>query len=667
MLRPEVLAWLYKTQKLLKEKFDLDTSKQKDMGRIRLNQPWRESIFGTHALVYGEKIDEDCKVNNMYACMSRNDKGFEYWEEPPAGGSDQVEWLLNYQGTFHVVENEDGTLELDSLATRMTDEELNELYDNAKDGRIYVNVPGVDILSGDPRCQFLCVSKQGEPLLYDGGPGDFYKLSKEQQEHFLKNHPEIKIRKSGEPKRPGYYGSNDKELLEMAIMEETALKDVENPEVVMNHAEQALQAVSRQNTIEEKNAQYEIAFWYNAHHGLPILTQEEDTLLRYTMKDILVNQVKVDSDFLMGDGLVNFFVEAADGSMIPLFPDHKELKEAADGELEATGAAYKTGANVGQTLLEALKAGPVYVYGPNQQEPTQTRAAEIRLRKNGELRTYVVAESDPVKPAWYKRLLNSINKNWYKDEMEQYRAEKAAHDEGMRHKENAEVARQELLDAEAAQQEINSPQRQELRRKNAQAVKPRNFEALMTYFKKNSLSELSRQVSEEETLGGMEDTFAQLMFINEMENVAKNGTEDAKELLYQLSADGLVRIYNNVFLKAPDVQETLNTFANMTDDEGDSYTINDYLNRGLCNALEQVGDDPKQYDPEDLQLADMLANHLNGERKNLAKSRKINAVDFGKALDQEAKELKAKQVKKSAEKVNDKVKTTEKSGNVLGG
>lgn len=666
MLKPEVLKWLYKTQKLLKEKFELDTAKPEDVGCIKLNQPWEESIFGSHSLPYGRMINEECKVSNMYACMSRKNNGYEYEREMPEGGQEQLDWLLRNQGTFNVVENENGEPMLDRYGTSMSDDELNELYENAKDGRIYVNVPGVDILSGDPRCQFLCVSKDSEPLLYDGGISDFYKLSEEKQKDFLKNHPEIKVRKNI---NDAYYThrANDKELLEMVMMEETVLKDMENPQVVMNHAEQALQAVSRQNTIEEKNAQYEIAFWYNAHHGLPILTQEEDTLLRYTMKDILVNQVKVDSDFLMGDGLVNFFVEAADGSMIPLFPDHKELKEAADGELEATGAAYKTGANVGQTLLEALKAGPVYVYGPNQQEPTQTRAAEIRLRKNGELRTYVVAESDPVKPAWYKRLLNSINKNWYKDEMEQYRAEKAAHDEGMRHKENAEVARQELLDAEAAQQEINSPQRQELRRKNAQAVKPRNFEALMTYFKKNSLSELSRQVSEEETLGGMEDTFAQLMFINEMENVAKNGTEDAKELLYQLSADGLVRIYNNVFLKAPDVQETLNTFANMTDDEGDSYTINDYLNRGLCNALEQVGDDPKQYDPEDLQLADMLANHLNGERKNLAKSRKINAVDFGKALDQEAKELKAKQVKKSAEKVNDKVKTTEKSGNVLGG
>ena len=666
MLKPGVLKWLYQTQKLLKEKFELDTTRQKDMGRLRLNQPQQDSIWGKSALPFGKKIDEEYTVESMYACIPRGMNKCEYYEEPPAGGPDEVEWLLNNQGIFNVVENESGELSLDYHGTSMTEDMLNELYENAKDGRIYVNVPGFDILAGDPRCQFLCVSKENEPLLSRGGIGSFYQLSQEQQEHFLKNHPEIKVKKPDAPKAPGELADNDRELLEMAMLEETELKDMEKPEIVMDHMEQGLQGAGRQATLEEKDVVYEATVWYNAHHGLPIPAREEHTLLRSTVKNTLLEQVGVESDFLLGEGLENFYVEQEDGSMAPLFPDIRELHQQAEEEIRETAAAYHISSEVSQRMMEAMKNGPLYVYGPDQQNPEKTKAAELRLRKNGELRTYVVSEQDPIKPSWYKRLLNSINKNWYKDEMEQYRAEKAAHDEGMRHKENAAVAREELLNGEAARQQENSPQRQELRQKNARAVKPRNFEKMMTHFKKNCLSQLSSQVSEEETLYRTVDTFGELMFINEMENVAKNGTEDAKELLYQMSADGLVKIYNNVFLKAPDVQETLHTFANMTDDEGDSYTINDYLSRGLCNALEQVGDDPKQYEPEDLQLADMLADHLNGERKNLAKSRKINAVDFGKALDQEAKKLKTEQVKKPAEKVNDKVKTTEKSGNVLG-
>lgn len=602
MIKPEVLEWLRQAQKLLKEKFDLDTTKRADMGRIKLNQPWRVGYSGAANLIdFGETVDETCQVNNMYACISRDETGCKYWEEPPDGGQERVDWLINHQGTFDVKEV-DGKL---TIETTMSDAALNALYDNAKDGRIYVNAPGTDIATRDPRCQFLCVSQNGMPMLYDDG------------------------------------------------MSEEEMKDLENPNIVRDHVEQFRQAMDNQATVAEtRDLLYETNFWHNAHLGLPILSKENHTLVQHTITGILSDQVQVDPTFLDGDGLENFFVEQSDGSMSPLFPDRTSLQEKAQGEnLDDMRRAQS---EISQRLLRTLKEKPIYIYGPNNRNAEKTCAAEIRLRRNGQLRTHVVAETDPVKPSWYKRLLNSINKNWYKGEMEQYRTKKAAHDEALRQKENAAVARGELLN-EGAAQTVDSPQRERLRQKNAQAVKSRKFETMVDRFKKDSLSQLSQQVSEEESIKNAGDIFAQMMFVNDLENVAKNGTEDAKEFLYKLSGEDIADIYRNVYIKAPDVVGAVKSIIRRPDSE---YTVNDYLGSGMSDVLLQVGDDPAQYEPEDLQLVNTVSTHLDGFRKNFAVSQKIKPFDMEKVIDLLSKAKKAeKKVEEKPLQKQDKKQT----------
>ena len=333
-------------------------------------------------------------------------------------------------------------------------------------------------------------------------------------------------------------------------------------------------------------------------------------LLRRTMHDALLNQVGVDADFLLGDGLENFYVEQEDGTMAPLFPDYAELKKEAEKEPDYP---YHTEMVVGQRILEALRENPLYVYGPNIEDPEKTRAAELRLRKNGQLRTYVVSEKDPVKPAWYKRLLNSINKNWYKGEVEQYQREKAVHDEAVRQKENAEEARARLLNGEAPA----GPRQQALREKNAAAVKPRSFESAMAQIKKNCLSNLSRAAASDVTVDHLTDTFSLMMYTRELENVAKNGTPAAREMLYQMSPEKLMGIYQNVYLKSPDVQESINRFQLLGAEGG--HTITDHLGLGMCDAIEELGPDLKKYEPEDLALANVTADYLVQQKKNLAK------------------------------------------------
>lgn len=667
MLDKKVLKWLQQTEKLLKEQFDLDTTRQEDMGRLKLNQPWEESIFGDRSMSFGRPINESTKVANLYAAMPRKNNGFEYAEQMPEGGAEQMEWLVSNQGIFHIKEDENGELSVDYHRTNMNESQLNELYENAKDGRIYVNVPGVDIMSGDARCQFLCVSGKDEPLLYDGGLKDFYDLPAEKQEHFLKNHPEIKVNKPGQAKQPGETAKNDRELLETAMLEETVLKDMENPRAVMNHVEQGLQAVSRQITMEEEpevsedekilaaqkkvlSAQYEQAFWYNAHHGLPNCTREDYLLLHLKLKETLSKQVGVEGDVLSGDGLENLYVEKEDGTMEPLFPEHAQLKELGEDGMDGI---YRLESAVTERLLDTLAKKPVYVYGPNQDDPQKTKAAEIRLRKNGELQTYVVTEKEPVKPAWYKRLLHSVNSNWYKDEMEQYQAEKAAQQEGLRHRENAAVARETLLNRESHQDEAA---RKALEKKNAEAMKVKHFEDNMAQLKKVCLSKLSQGVSKEWSMDNLSDTCSLMMFVQEMEDVAKNGTADAKEFLYGLTPEKLTNIYQNVYLKAPDVSAMVRGIKHLGAEQDCSIT--DYLGEGLSNAIEALGDDPKQYEKEDLRLMDVVAKHLLKEKATLAKRNDLKLTQMGKAFDQKAKAMKAE--KKAAAKTE--VKTEVKQG-----
>ena len=658
-MKPEVLKWLYETQEVLKKKFDLDTTRREDMGRIKLNQPYQESDSGErNVLPYGTPIDGngDCKVANMYACAHRRQDDCGYSGGRPLDAKEEKEWQLNVQQTFRVVVNDSGELELDISATSMNEEDLEKLYENAKDGRIYVNSPGVDILSADKGCAFLCVSKDDKPVLYDGGLKNFNVLPKEKQEHFLKNHPDITIRKPGDPRGPGYYDSNDKELLEIAMKEETELADVENPDIVMNHVEQGLTAVQNETTIGEKNTRYDAEFWYDVHHGLPTLNRDEDTLLNRTLKDALVNEVDIDSDFLMGQGLENFFVEEVDGSMVPLFPDHQELKEAAEREAESmSGTTYRTGADVGQTLLEAMKAGPVYVYGPGQGNPNEIRAAELRLRRDGKLQTTVVRQTDPepTKPSWYKRLLNAVNSNWYKEEMDQYRRDKAAHQEAQRHRENAEVARRELLDEEAAQREADSPRRQELLRKNAEAIKFRNVESFADRVREDCLSDLMEWFNDDKATRDMGDTFTKLMFVNDLEKIMRSGTEDAKGLLQRMKHEDLSNLYQNVYMQMPEIKNMVESLPQQPQ------RVSWYLGEDLYRKM---ADPDKTFGTEDLYLA---GERLTTKKNELAKSHKIKTIDLGKALNQEAKKLKAEQVKKPTEKV--KEKTAEKSGNVLGG
>ena len=188
----------------------------------------------------------------------------------------------------------------------------------------------------------------------------------------------------------------------------------------------------------------------------------------------------------------------------------------------------------------------------------------------------------------------------------------------------------------------------------------------MAQIKKNCLSNLSRAAASDVTVDHLTDTFSLMMYTRELENVAKNGTPAAREMLYQMSPEKLMGIYQNVYLKSPDVQESINRFQLLGAEGG--HTITDHLGLGMCDAIEELGPDLKKYEPEDLALANATADYLVQQKKNLAKEHKLAPIDLGKAFDQLAESAKAEQgmVKENGkQKVNGNTK--KESQKVLGG
>lgn len=430
-LSPEVLKWFYETQKQLKEQFELDTSKPEDMGRLKTVHLYKENEAGERVpLGLGEPITdpENMVADVRYATAARAENGRDYANPMPESVDKRLDWIQKSQRTFHVTEGEGGTL---TMSSNMSDQELMQIYNEAKDGRLTVSKPGGDVRNNNGTGMFLCVDKDSMPTFCDSGFAYMKDLSIEQLEQFYQRHPEMLDRKI-----------EDKEALTLARIELTDLNKMESPGMSYDHITASMQGMQSGSLFDENVKwwdEYENLALRQMHANAVPATYQQAAMMQRTIPSMLMQQ-NIQHDLAMGDGLDKFMV--TDGNLeMPLFPDHKEMKARLKaGDLHAI-------ADMQRRLGEAALGGNLTYFSRDPQNPGQYKGFHFAKNSEGKLTTEPLPTKKPTLP-WYK----SVFSIFFRADVAKYRKDTAAYESYERMKPICEM----MTDPES-QPEVKEP------------------------------------------------------------------------------------------------------------------------------------------------------------------------------------------------------------------
>lgn len=386
-LNPEVLKWFYETQQQLKERFDLDTSRKEDMGRFQVVHLYKKTPDGgKEPLAFGEPVTDlnTIGADTNCATIKRAENGRDYAEPVPENADDRLQWMLDNQRTFQVTENEDGSLTMNS---DMSDEELNQLYNEAKDGGLMVRKPDGDIRANNGGGMFLAVDKDGMPVFCDSAFGRMTELSTEQLTGFYENHPEL-LDKS----------LQDFDVLMQARIDLTDLHKLEKPQYIYDRMEAAMQSMlgNSMNTDLEETTYQHLA-WRQLHEDVVPATLSQYKLSQSIVPSILGRQ-GVTENIFSGEGLEKFFVVDDQGER-PLFPDYEDMKKG----LQAGN--LRTMAEFNRRLGNAADSNTLAYCGRDPENPEQHKSFRLQKNEDGNFEAKQIPTEKPTLP-WYKKVFS---------------------------------------------------------------------------------------------------------------------------------------------------------------------------------------------------------------------------------------------------------------------
>ena len=403
MLRPEVLQWFRQLQIVLREQFRLDTTKKEDIGRLRLcrithqlRPNGKKLVVPLHE-VPKQITDEKgsvipYEVRPLYAFMECGMDDEPYEVPMPQDEQAQERWMLEQQAPFNVREKPDGRL---FIETDLSDDQLNRIYDHAKDGRLYVTYPGGSVTMPDDNIpQFVSVSKDGaEPCFLSLCRPRTTDLPPEEYRKFYDRHPEFLSRPVTDPA-----------ALTAAALETTDYAKTSDPDYLLDRVESLQETLRRAVTDEEavKQDAFERYFWQTCHLGLAPMKRSDFWFYLTSFPALLSGQLEVDSDYADGDGLENYFIRGEGGALTPLFPDRNDLRSRL--ATDPTRTQYEIRAR----LSSALDGSGLYVHAQKNGEPDASVTAFLKRGADGTVDTVRVDQPKPKAAALWQKILHFI-------------------------------------------------------------------------------------------------------------------------------------------------------------------------------------------------------------------------------------------------------------------
>lgn len=447
-LPEKVLRWYYETQLLLKEQFDIDTARKEDMGRVHTLQtkvltlkddPQKvENVKAAYLeetdrqkrkalrsqlvpsemrpVPLGEELnprmvpsaqrfrDENpYQVTEQFAFMKRGDDGQNYVNAIPEYEDDYHTWMLKNQNTFHVKET-NGKLVMESS---LNEAELLRIYQEAKDGRVFVNGVTGDIRKQDGSGMFLSVDQNGSPILVDLALNKVQDLGKEKVKTFYEKHPELME-----------VSAESIEVDTLARCEMTDIAQCEDPHLINDRMYYGLQDLQNQSGVnstdeERDRLMYDKQFWWEMHNGKTPIDFAQFREINSKIPDLLSERLGVHPNFTDGGYLQNCFV-SENGQLRPLFPDHRALMTQGDMEIENA---------VKLRMAQAMNNGGFLFCREDPSQPGEYDSVRVSYHENGNPMVSDTPREKPRKPRFFgwKKFWNGINHKWYKRELDDYR------------------------------------------------------------------------------------------------------------------------------------------------------------------------------------------------------------------------------------------------------
>ena len=403
MLKPEVLQWFRQLQVALREQFQLDTTKKEDIGRLRLcrithqlRPNGKKLVVPLHEIP--KQITDEkgsvipFEVTPLYAFVECG-AGDEPYEVPMPQDEQALErWMLEQQAPFNVREKPDGRL---FIETDLSDDQLNKIYDNAKDGRLYVTHPGGSVTMPDDNIpQFVSVSSSGtEPCFLSLCKSRTTDLPPEEYKKFYKRHPEFLTKPV-----------TDTAALTTAALETTDYAKTSEPDYLLDRVESIHETLRRAVTDEDavKQDAFERYYWQTLHMGLAPMKRSDFWFYLTSFSNLLTGELELDSGYADGDGLENYFIRGENGALTPLFPDRDALRSRL--ETDPTRTQYEIRAR----LSSALDGSGLYVHGPKNSDPESTVTALLKRRADGTVDTVRLDQPKPKAAALWQKILHFI-------------------------------------------------------------------------------------------------------------------------------------------------------------------------------------------------------------------------------------------------------------------
>lgn len=402
-LDQNVLEWFYRLQEQLKNEFHLDTANKKDMGRLRVLRSFvrlDEEEKAVPENLRPRRPEESSAevavhVEDQYATVTLNENGTDY--DPPLsadGDEDAAKELVSRQNTFSVtVQNGVYTMH-----SKMSSEQLERIYQDAKNGGLYVNQPDKSVLASETPSRFIGVAKDGKtPVFVDPYFIDTKNLSDEDFRDFYQNHPELKGKES-----------TQNEAVKLADLEYGEYRKLSDPAGFRANVMDSLQNFQwtlKYADNDGVNEYFKVFFWQENAERLPPMPGVDTYGLLKTIPAMLSGE-KVDVNIPGESGLDVFFTEDRNGEMKLMFADLDRIG----------GSPAARRLEIERRIVKAVDESELYVVADAR--GTNDNAVFRRIRRNEEGNIVCEGlhrrdEPAPEKPTWLQSLLHAIYSGWY--------------------------------------------------------------------------------------------------------------------------------------------------------------------------------------------------------------------------------------------------------------
>lgn len=409
-LSQEKLKWFYETQQYLKENLDLDTTKPEDIGRLRIAYFYNvreEGIYRFEEKVLsGAELTGDENISFQYAFVKRDLNSKEY---DKTFDDSTVDALLQSQKCFNVIKKEDGTYEME---TALEDDQLEQIYECAKDGRFFANEIGKSFGLEDTKSRLITVSKDGGALPLDLPYTNLKQLTKAQQVDFAMAHTEYLKKQAG----------NVEATRDASLEIGGYNKAAGNPDFYIKRAndisEMGITLIAQDEEFcDRKYMSYVCDTIASGTDKENILTKDEFVVFTHSLKELIDNPIMAyDPDARLGlDRLFYYDEKDVQLKRVSDIIDENLPKEAQDKQLA-------------KLLVKLKNENNLYVY---QEVSVENERINTLKRVDMSGNNYYSPKfasplmARPTAPGFFKTLLHKLSKKMFKKDFERYEMAKA--------------------------------------------------------------------------------------------------------------------------------------------------------------------------------------------------------------------------------------------------